>query len=128
MGITLFARTEAKTSSQPRLVQATAVMGFGIAILLFVPQTIRAPQPVAFNPQYWPILLLVLGLSVGRHCVNAIGDPTPQKVQMAVKFALLSIITFDAAVTLWAAGPPYALGIFALVVPTMLLGRFISAT
>lgn len=128
LGITLFARTEAKQSNQARLVQAMAVMGFGVAILLYVPSTIDGANQWDFNPKFWPVLLLVLGLSVGRHCVNAIGDPTPQKVQMAVKFALLSIITFDAAVAFWAAGPVYALGIFALVVPTMLLGRVISAT
>jgi 4-hydroxybenzoate polyprenyltransferase len=128
LGITLFARTEAKQSSQPRLIQATAVMAFGIVILLYAPSTIPQAPQFNFNEMYWPILLLVLGLSVGRHCINAISDPTPIHVQTAVKFALLSIITFDAAVAMWAAGPAYALGIFALVVPTMLLGRFISAT
>ena len=39
----------------------------------------------------WPLLLLMLGLSIGRHCIAAIVDPQPRKVQAAVKFAILSM-------------------------------------
>jgi hypothetical protein len=76
----------------------------------------------------WPGLLLLLGLSIGRRCVGAIIDPQPARIQGAVKFALLSIITLDAAVTLWAAGPYHALAIFLLVIPAIALGKFVYST
>lgn len=128
LGITLFARTEAKKSSQIALTRATAIMGFGVAILLLVEGKIKGAN-LDIRPGYmWPVLLMILALSVGRHCVNAIADPQPQKVQWAVKFAILSIISLDAAVTLLGASPMYALGVFALVVPMMLLGRLVYST
>lgn len=128
-GITLFARTEAGKSQQARLFQGMALMGFGIAMLLLVPQYIAQARNVQLAADWmWPLLLVMLGLSIGRHCVNAIIDPQPAKVQAAVKFAILSIITLDAAVALYVAGPQHALAIFLLVVPALLLGRFVYST
>lgn len=128
-GITVFARTEASHSQRARLTQGFALLAFGIAMLLLVPQHVQ-PQP-RFEfpaPWMWPLLLFMLGLSIGRHCLMAIADPDPRRVQMAVKFAILSIITLDAAVTLYAAGPNYALVVFVLVVPAMALGRWVYST
>jgi 4-hydroxybenzoate polyprenyltransferase len=127
-GITIFARTEASRSQQAKLTQGMALMGFGIAMLLLVPQYVT-PGPFEFGePWYWSVLLLLLGLSIGRHCVTAIADPHPQRVQMAVKFAILSIITLDAAITLYGGGPYCAVYVFALVVPAMALGRWVYST
>jgi 4-hydroxybenzoate polyprenyltransferase len=129
LGITLFARTEATESNRPALVRGMAIMGFGIAILLLVQGRILPPGQLVMQRDWlWPALLLMLAISIGRHCVNAISSPSQAKVQWAVKFALLSIITLDAAVALLGAGPLYALGIFALVVPMMALGRFVYST
>ncbi len=129
LGITLFARTEARKSNVQALIRATAIMGFGIAILLLLQGRIASPDAFAIKQAYvWPMLLMVLGVSVGRHCLNAIMDPEPQKVQSAVKFALLSIISLDAAVALLGAGPQYALVIFILVLPMMLLGKVVYST
>lgn len=127
LGITLLARTEATESNRPALVRAIAIMGFGIAILLLVPP--KLVQPVMMQqPWVWPALLLMLTISIGRHAVHAVIDPSPQKVQWAVKFAILSIITLDAAVTLIGAGPVYALGIFLLVLPMLALGKVVYST
>lgn len=129
LGITLFARTEAKRSNRSQLTTAVAVMGFGLAILLLVEGQIPPAEQFRVRQGWiWPGLLLVLATSVGRHCINAIADPTPLKVQWAVKFAILTIISINAAVALLGVGPYYALGIFALVVPTMLLGKFVYST
>lgn len=128
-GITVFARTEASKSQQAQLVQGMALTGFGIAMLLLVPGLVKqAPHVQLAADWMWPLLLAMLGLSIGRHCVNAIIDPQPAKVQAAVKFAILSIITLDAAVTLYVAGPQHALMVFLLVVPALALGRFVYST
>lgn len=127
LGITIFARTEASKSQQSILTQALAIMGFGIAMLLLVPKYLVSAQQIN-EGWIWPALLLMLGLSIGRHCIYAIMDPQPMKVQNAVKFAILSVITLDAAVTLYVAGPTHALIVFALVVPAMALGRIVYST
>jgi 4-hydroxybenzoate polyprenyltransferase len=124
VGITLFARNEATASRQAKLVQGLALQGFGMAMLLFAPRLL----PGAFQVDMWPLLLLVLGLSIGRHAVNAIIDPQPARVQAAVKFAILSIISLDAAVVLYSAGPGFAICVCVLVVPAMLLGQWVYST
>jgi 4-hydroxybenzoate polyprenyltransferase len=127
-GITIFARTEASQSQRIQLTQGFALLAFGIAMLLLVPQHVE-PQRFQFPaPWMWPLLLLMLGVSIGRHCLMAIADPDPRRVQIAVKFAILSIITLDAAVTLYAVGPTFALIVFLLVVPAMTLGRWVYST
>lgn len=128
-GVTIFARSEATTSQQAKLTQGMALMGFGIAMLLLAPSVVPPSPRVQLSAEWmWPLLLVMLGLSIGRHCVAAIADPQPQKVQAAVKFAILSIITLDAAVTLYVAGPQHALVVFLLVLPALALGRFVYST
>lgn len=129
IGITLFARTEATQSQQARLTQGLIVMIFGIAMLLWVPRYVDQARNIELREAWiWPTLLAILGFSSLRHALNAIVDPQPAQVQYAVKSAILAIITLDAAVTVYAAGPVYALVVFVLVVPAMLLGRAVYST
>jgi 4-hydroxybenzoate polyprenyltransferase len=131
LGITLFARKEAQAGLQPQMVQGLAVMVLGIATLLFVPRPDMIPPAPNFAIQgtwVWPALLVMLVISVGRHCLTAIADPEPRRIQLAVKFALLCIITFDAAVALWSAGPYVGLAVFALIAPMLILGRIVYST
>jgi hypothetical protein len=130
LGITLFARSEAGQSQQAKLTQGLAVMGFGIAMLLMVPRFPELASPRFFFREawLWPALLMLLTVSIGRHCLNAIMNPEPQRVQMAVKFAILSLISLDAAVTLHAAGPFHALVVFALMLPALALGQWVYST
>jgi 4-hydroxybenzoate polyprenyltransferase len=129
LGITLFARREAHAGHQAALFQATVVMALGIAMLVLLPGRVPQSARAVFAREWiWPLLLVLLALSIGRRCVAAIFDPQPARIQGAVKFALLSIITLDAAVALWAAGPYHALAIFLLVIPAMALGKFVYST
>jgi 4-hydroxybenzoate polyprenyltransferase len=128
VGITVFARSEATQSKQVRLTQGLALQCFGIAMLLLAPGCLPKPGHVFPFASSWSLLLLLLGLSIGRHAAYAIADPRPEYVQRSVKFSILSIITLDAAVALYIAGPPYALCVFALVLPAMALGRWVYST
>jgi 4-hydroxybenzoate polyprenyltransferase len=72
--------------------------------------------------------LFLLTVSILRRCLVAVADPTPKQVQAAVKQSILSLIVLDAAVTLLMADWPYAVGILALLVPTLLLGKWVYST
>ena len=63
-----------------------------------------------------------------RRCLMAMHDPEPRNVQLAVKNAILSLISINAAITLMVAGPLYGAIVFALVVPAMTLGIWIYST
>ena len=126
-GITWFARSEARTSQRGSLTFGLAVMGMGITLLALLPwcTSIRLMLKEAL---VWPSLLILLMVSVVRRCVMAIAEPTPSRVQQAVKHSILTLIVLDAAVVLAVLGPLPALAILALLVPTMALGKWVYST
>jgi 4-hydroxybenzoate polyprenyltransferase len=138
VGVTWFARTEAKAqSSSLQLLAATGVMLSGIALLAIYPGLASAPplQMVAMNVgvvlnphSVWAILLALIAFPVIGRCLAAASDPVPQRVQTAVKRAILSLILFDGAVTLAAAGPVLAIAVLALLIPTIVLAAWIYST
>jgi len=127
MGITWFARTEAKESSRLQLSLAAAVIMGGIAILCLLHRNLPFPPNVE-GELWWVFLMAALGFTVLRRCGAAISDPAPWKVQMAVKHSILSIIVLDAAVTLEVCHWYHALGILALLIPAIVLGKWIYST
>ena len=76
---------------------------------------------------FWGLLAVML-LVGQRRCLEALMDPSPALVQAAVKQCILSLIMFDAAITAFAAGAPYGLGVALLLAPTLLLGRWVYST
>ena len=67
-------------------------------------------------------------VSVTRRCVTAIVNPVAANVQTAVKHCIVTLIVLDAAVVLAVAGPMFALPVLALLVPSLLLGKWIYST
>lgn len=129
-GVTVFARGEAERSARSRLVAGLAIMAAGVALLGWAPRW--APAGTAFflrNPDWvWPACLLLLTVTIVRRCIVAIAQPQPPQVQAAIKQCIFSLIVLDAAVCLLT-GPPWAaVAILTLLVPTLLLGRWIYAT
>jgi 4-hydroxybenzoate polyprenyltransferase len=125
-GITWFARREAVTSSRSQLVGAALVIHCGILLLL----TLLFAGQSTLSLESQAALLLVLGIAfVDFRVVPAVTEPTPPKVQAAVKQMLLAIILFDATMVYWATGSPWlGLGTALLIVPAATLGRFIFIT
>jgi hypothetical protein len=80
------------------------------------------------DPPIFAALLLLLSLSVLRRCLAAARDPAPQKVQAAVKHSILSLIWFDAATAIVVAGAAYGIAIAALLIPALVLGRWVYST
>ncbi|MEZ6147537.1 MAG: UbiA family prenyltransferase [Planctomycetaceae bacterium] len=126
VGVTWFARTEARQSSRVHLGLATCVVNFGLAIL--IGWLTRAPNP-AVTPALF--VLGVIGLSINRRLLVAISNPSPERVQAAIKTMLLSVIMLDATIIFAKLGQPgagYAIATAALIVPAMMLGRWLRLT
>ncbi|MDG2380160.1 MAG: UbiA family prenyltransferase [Pirellulaceae bacterium] len=128
VGVTWFARNEAHDSRRSRLISATTVMLLGIVLLGLFPFSPAATPTLFTNAVVWPLLLIVLTFAVFRRCGHAIHSPTPSHVQAAVKQAIMTLIVLNAAICLAVVGPFYAVCVLALLVPTLLLGRWVYST
>jgi 4-hydroxybenzoate polyprenyltransferase len=135
VGVTVFARTEAKTSSRWQLGVAQVLFNAGIAGLavLFVswpawswPPRLNGPVALA--------MLAVIAFTLNRRAVTAIVTPSPANVQVTVKLLLLSYVMLVATVVFWkmaeqgSYGTGHALLTAALIIPALILSRFIPMT
>jgi len=125
VGVTWFARNEAETSRSWPLVAAMTVMATG-AIALGA-SAAYLPAVAMDRTMYW-ILLLLLMLTVLRRCGIAAVDPAPVNVQAGVKHSILSLIWLDAAATAATSGPWHGLAVAALLLPALILGRWVYST
>ena len=76
----------------------------------------------------WYLLWVVLALITTRRCTLAIFEPSPQRVQAAVRHLVQSIIVLDAAVSVGYAGPIWGFAVLMLLAPTLLLALWFDAT
>jgi 4-hydroxybenzoate polyprenyltransferase len=138
-GVTLFARQEAAVSRRWSLAAAMGVVNLGLALLIAFfanwPADPRVQDAViAGSPVQQPlgtaiIALGVIGITINRRLTQALFDPAPRNVQTAVKTMLLSHVMLDAAVILHVTGSPfYTFSVIALIVPALLLGRWMTIT
>jgi len=128
IGVTRFARSEAQRSHRGWLAIGLGLMVAGLAMLAMFP---RFAEGLAYRIEprtVWPAATFLLSLVILRRCVVAIGDPTPRKVQMAVKQCILSLITLDAALCALTAEWYWAVAVLALWAPALLLGRWVYST
>ena len=137
-GVTWFAKKEAEQSGRAGLIFGQAVMNAGLLLLA----TWMTPQlrPLWFGWQFhmldgeaWrPLAMLgVIAVIVNRRAIAAILNPSPAQVQSAVRVMLLSIITIDATLIYAALGDPgvpIAAGVVALLVPSFILGKWMTMT
>lgn len=126
-GITWFARCEARDSDARLLQFGFATMALGVILLGIFP--VFSDRPLLFRaPILWPTLLILLMSSVVRLCVTAIYDPLPTRVQAAVKQSLFTLIVLNASVVLALCGPRYAIAVVLLLIPSVLLGKWVYST
>jgi hypothetical protein len=85
-------------------------------------------RPLALDHTMFALLLAMLAVTVLRRCLAAVLDPSAERVQIAVKHSILSLIWFDAALVAATAPLPYAFAIAALLIPALLLGRWVYST
>ena len=130
-GVTWFARTEARVSSRWQLGLGVVTMTLGLLMLAWFPALVsenqkptllQLPENIVF------LLFMLLGASIVYRCTVAVFDPVPERVQMAVKNCLQSLIVLNAAVTACVADFAYAVLVLALLVPMFVLGRWFRST
>lgn len=126
VGVTWFARTEARTSNQNMLAGAAGVMLAGLVLALSVPALAKDSLTITPSPLF-PYLLVAFGFFVGIPVLNAIHRPLPAKVQAAVKRAVLGLVLLDAILATSLAGF-LGLSVALLLVPSYYLGRWIYST
>ena len=134
VGVTWFARTErragagrSRTSYWPRVSSRLALL---LALLLRAKLhagTGPAKALAALGTMWFPYLLVAFGFHVGRPVVRAIGDPSPRRVQAAVKRCVLGLVVFDAVLATMFVGLPGLL-LLLLLPPAVLLGKWVYST
>ncbi len=138
-GVTWFARKEAEQSGRGGLIFGQTVINLSLVLLaaFIAPQMQPVWQSVGWtfslagNPTRTLLMLGVVAVVVNRRALAALSDPRPPIVQSAVRIMLLSIITIDATLIYAALGDPgvpIAIGVVALLVPSFVLGRWMTMT
>src|SRR3954468_13530276 len=128
MGVTIFARTDAHVSSRTRLTVGLTILLAGMVLLAAVP-TLSGDRPSLNIPRSgWYLLWAALALIIGRRCVMAVVEPSPPRVQSAVRNCVHSIIALDAALCVGYVSPYWGFAVLALLIPTMLLTIWLNAT
>jgi len=126
VGVTWFARQEARTSRRPQLIAAQLMVNLGLAWLmafvLMSPDELRRSANVA-------LIVGFVGLILNGRLLNAVIDPSPAKVQASIKTMLLSLVMLDASLIFFVQeNRLYAFAVALLVIPATLLGRFLAIT
>ena len=130
VGVTLFARTEAKTSSRWLLGLALLILDAAFGGLAWL----TSSWPTGANVSVVLAMLGVIAFTLNRRAIVAIVDPSPSKVQLTIKVMLLSYVMLDATLVFWKMsesgqlGSAHALATAALVIPAILLSRLIPMT
>ena len=130
VGVTWFARTEAGTSRRVvarRRPRSSWSCGDGAARCALRPVAARF-SPHDADENMWFLLLGLLAFVIVRRCAVAIVDPSPQRVQAAVRNCIWSLIVLDAAVALLVSPVGWSFVILSYLVPTVVLGQWIAST
>jgi len=103
------------------------VINAGLGALVWMLATYPWPRELNLNMVLAAIGVVVL--TIDRRLVQAILNPVPQNVQIAVKTMLASYVMLNAImVFVWTANPQYAIVTAALLLPTIILSRWMSVT
>jgi 4-hydroxybenzoate polyprenyltransferase len=127
VGLTWFARTEARTSNPTLLILGASVMLAALVLALTLPTLVQDHFPAHRPPFIFPYLLVGFALYLCLAIIPAIQRPIPRLVQPAVKRSILGLILLDAILATAVAGY-IGLGILLLYLPSYFLGRWVYST
>lgn len=131
-GVTLLARNETRTTqSRVRIAASALLIIASIAALATAPLHYRGNLAISEMVQkVYPFMIAVISVTIVRRLVICIVTPNRQSVKFAVIATLRSLIVLDAAVCFLARPDQmaYALVVLALLVPVLVLSRWMYAT
>jgi len=127
IGVTVFARTEARLSKKNMLMMGASLMLVGLILALTIPSLAQNAGVTTNTAFLFPYLLAGFGCYVGSAVVSAIRNPIPKKVQTAVKRSVLGLVALDAILATALAGLAGLL-LLLLLVPAHFLGRWVYST
>jgi 4-hydroxybenzoate polyprenyltransferase len=129
VGVTTFARSEARESGRLQLALGLAILLAGLAVVASMPVWAHGGEwpPIRVQPN-WYLFWFLFGGAIGYRCLRALLDPQPALVQAAVKNCIFALVVIDAAAVLAAQNVFWGLAILLLLVPMLLLGRWIYST
>ncbi len=128
-GVTWYARDDARRSDRRKLTAAALVMLAGVGLVGALPwlsSDIMWKLRQQTQPWQWAVLIAVLIGFVIVRAVPAILQPSPGPVRATVARSIMALIFLDAAACYAGAGPTYAIWIALLVLPTLLVGRWVQ--
>ena len=137
VGVTWFARTEAVTSKRFTLLLGAVLLNLGLAgLAIWISgETTRfgffAGGGGVPDPKMVLLVLGMIALTINRRILFALQFPEPQYVQAGVRMMLLSVIMLDATCIYFKLGDPgmnYAAATACLVIPSLILGKWMSMT
>jgi 4-hydroxybenzoate polyprenyltransferase len=129
VGVTTFARSEARESGRVQLALGLAILLAGLGIVASLPRWATGGEWPAINPPgNWNLFWIVLAALIGQRCLRAVLEPVPQRVQAAVKNSIFALIVIDAATVLATQEFVWAVVILVLLAPMLLLGKWIYST
>jgi len=127
VGVTWFARTEARISNQTMLLAGAAVVFASLLTALMIPTLVQDANLAHEPPIVFPYLLVAFTIYLAAAYLPALQRPLPRLVQAAVKRSVLGLIVLDAILAMAVAGY-IGLVILILYVPSYLFGRLVYST
>jgi 4-hydroxybenzoate polyprenyltransferase len=138
VGITCISRSEAAGGRSRATVLGWLIQNAAMLALMFLalqPTSLHRPEtpgtpvvPPLELPLVGPLALLIVTIVVNRVSSRALLDPTPARLQKAVKTGVLSLVWIDFGLAAAADGPIPALAVLALWPPSFLLARWLYST
>jgi 4-hydroxybenzoate polyprenyltransferase len=126
-GVTWFARTEARVSSQPMLIGAAIAMLLSLVLALAVPALALQAADDYSPSNLFPYLLALFGCYLGVAVIAAIRRPDANHVQPVIKRAILGLVVLDALFASAFVGN-VGLLLVVLLIPGLFLGRWLYST
>ncbi|MDB5386582.1 MAG: prenyltransferase [Planctomycetaceae bacterium] len=125
VGVTLFSRQEAQISKRWKLTVAMLVINLGLAILMLFLLLDHGDT----GAKTAAVALGAIIYIIDRRVVASILNPTPARVQATVKTMLMSLVSLNAIIVFHVTGSvPLTIGIAAMLLPAMFLGKFMTIT
>ena len=128
-GVTWFARKESEGDNRRLLVSGSVIMVFGVAGFILTPLVFDVAASQSALLRYIAIVSLV-ALPIAVRAFAAIKSPMPANIGVTVGTALRSLILFDAAIAYLFSQcqVAYPIAILLLLIPALLMSRWISPT